>query len=171
MNSFNHYAYGAVGDWMYRVMAGLEVDPAMPGYKHIRIQPQPGGRFTSASASHQTMYGPVSSAWTLKEGAFELTIEVPPNTRATVRLPKAQLGNVTDSGLHDDCLAAAGRTAPGHVSRIARVTPGRTRRKRYESRRSAPRPLRANRSTSPCTDTCRPVAAPRAASSREPLSC
>ena len=98
MNSFNHYADGAVGDWMYRVMAGLEVDPAMPGYKHIRIQPQPGGRFTSASASHHTMYGPVSSAWTLKEGAFELTIEVPPNTRATVRLPKAQLANVTESG-------------------------------------------------------------------------
>ena len=98
MNSFNHYAYGAIGDWMYRVMAGIEVDPAMPGYKHILIQPQPGGRFTTARATHRTMYGAVSSAWSLKNNAFELAIEVPPNTHATVRLPKAQLAAVTESG-------------------------------------------------------------------------
>ena len=98
MNSFNHYAYGAIGDWMYRVMAGLEIDEAMPGYKHVLIQPRPGGGFTSARASHQTMYGPLSSAWTLKDGRFELSIEVPPNTRATVRLPKAQVAGVTEGG-------------------------------------------------------------------------
>jgi alpha-L-rhamnosidase len=98
MNSFNHYAYGAIGDWMYRVMAGIEVDPAQPGYRHIRIQPQPGGRFTSANASHQTMYGRVASSWTLKGSAFDLSIEVPPNTRATVRLPNAKAADVTESG-------------------------------------------------------------------------
>jgi len=98
MNSFNHYAYGAIGDWMYRVMAGLEIDEAMPGYKHVLIQPRPGGGFTSARASHQTMYGPLSSAWTLKDGRFELSVEVPPNTRATVRLPKAQVAGVTEGG-------------------------------------------------------------------------
>jgi alpha-L-rhamnosidase len=49
-------------------------------------------------ASHKTMYGTVSSAWTLKDGRFELSIEVPANTRATVRLPKAQLANVTEAG-------------------------------------------------------------------------
>jgi alpha-L-rhamnosidase len=98
MNSFNHYAYGAIGDWMYRVMAGLEIDEAMPGYKHVLIQPRPGGGFTSATASHQTMYGPLSSAWTLKDGRFELSVEVPPNTRATVRLPKAQVAGVTEGG-------------------------------------------------------------------------
>jgi alpha-L-rhamnosidase len=98
MNSFNHYAYGAIGDWMYRVMAGIEVDPAAPGYKHVRIQPQPGGRFTNVKASHKTMYGAVASAWSIKDGAFELSVEVPANTRATVRLPKAQLAAVTESG-------------------------------------------------------------------------
>jgi alpha-L-rhamnosidase len=98
MNSFNHYAYGAIGDWMYRVMAGLQIDESMPGYKHILIQPQPGGGFTSVKASHDTMYGPASSAWTLKDGRFELAVEVPPNTRATVRLPKAQLASVTEGG-------------------------------------------------------------------------
>ena len=98
MNSFNHYAYGAVGDWMYRVMAGLEVDEATPGYKHILIQPQPGGGFTRVRVSHQTPYGKASSGWEIKNGEFFLAVEIPPNTRATVRLPKAQLANVKESG-------------------------------------------------------------------------
>ena len=98
MNSFNHYAYGAIGEWMYRVMAGIEIDEAAPGYKHILIQPQPGGGFTWVKATHNTMYGTVSSAWTLSNDKFELVVEVPANTRATVRLPRAQLADVTESG-------------------------------------------------------------------------
>jgi alpha-L-rhamnosidase len=98
MNSFNHYAYGAIGEWMYRVMAGIEIDEAIPGYKHILIQPQPGGGFTSVKAAHHTMYGTVISAWTLSDDKFALVVEVPANTRATVRLPRTQLANVTESG-------------------------------------------------------------------------
>jgi alpha-L-rhamnosidase len=98
MNSFNHYAYGAIGEWMYRVMAGIEIDPATPGYKHVLIQPRPGGGFTSVKASHDTLYGKVGSAWTLRDGRFELAVEVPPNTTATVRLPQAQLAAVTEGG-------------------------------------------------------------------------
>ena len=98
MNSFNHYAYGAIGDWMYRVMAGIDVDEAAPGYKHVLIQPRPGGGIASVKASHETPYGKVGSAWTRADGRFELLVEVPPNTRATVRLPKAQLGSVTEDG-------------------------------------------------------------------------
>jgi alpha-L-rhamnosidase len=96
MNSFNHYAYGAIGEWMYRVMAGIEPDESAPGYKHILIQPRPGGGFTRVKASHETMYGRVSSAWTLEGGRFELAVEVPANTRATVRLPGAKLADVTE---------------------------------------------------------------------------
>jgi alpha-L-rhamnosidase len=98
MNSFNHYAYGAVGEWMYRVMAGIETDEAAPGYEHVLIQPRPGGGFTRVKASHETMYGKVSSAWTLESGRFALTVEVPANTRATVRLPGARLADVTEGG-------------------------------------------------------------------------
>jgi alpha-L-rhamnosidase len=98
MNSFNHYAYGAIGDWMYRVMAGIETDEAAPGYKHILIQPRPGGGFTEVKASHETPYGKVASAWTLEDGAFELRVEVPANTRATVRLPHARMAAVTEGG-------------------------------------------------------------------------
>ena len=98
MNSFNHYAYGAIGDWMYRVMAGIDVDEKAPGYKHVLIRPQPGGGFSHVKGSHETMYGTVSSEWTLKDGTFDLGVTVPPNTHATVRLPKAQLANVRESG-------------------------------------------------------------------------
>ena len=98
MNSFNHYAYGAIGEWMYRVMAGIEIDEAAPGYKHILIQPQPGGGFTSVKATHNTMYGTVSSGWTLSNDKFELVVEIPANTRATVRLPRTQLANVMEGG-------------------------------------------------------------------------
>ena len=98
MNSFNHYAYGAIGEWMYRVMAGIEIDPAVPGYKHTLIQPRPGGGFTRASASHMTLYGRVSSAWKIEGRAFELAVEIPPNTTATVRLPDAPLAEVTEGG-------------------------------------------------------------------------
>lgn len=98
MNSFNHYAYGAIGEWMYRVMAGIEIDPEAPGYKRIRIAPHPGGGLTSVRASHETMYGKVISSWKMMDGRFELAIEVPPNTRARVRLPRAQMAGVTESG-------------------------------------------------------------------------
>ena len=98
MNSFNHYAYGAIGDWMYRVMAGIELDPAEPGYKHVLVQPRPGGGFTSVKASHASPYGAVAAAWTLSNGTFELVVTVPPNTHATVRLPDATVGSVTEGG-------------------------------------------------------------------------
>jgi len=98
MNSFNHYAYGAIGEWLYRVVAGIEIDPAEPGYKHVLIQPQPGGGFTQARATLNTMYGEVGSAWSLDGGRFQLAVTVPPNTRATVRLPQAALAQVTEGG-------------------------------------------------------------------------
>lgn len=102
MNSFNHYAYGAVGDWMYRVTAGIEIDPKSPGYKHILIQPRPGGGFTSVTASHDSPYGKVGSSWTLTDGKFDLSVTVPPNTRATIRLPKAQVSSISESGARQD---------------------------------------------------------------------
>jgi alpha-L-rhamnosidase len=99
MNSFNHYAYGAVGDWMYRVVAGIDVDPEEPGYRHVRIRPRPGGGLTFARASLNTVYGDASSAWQLDSGTFRLTVHVPPNTHATVRLPDAGLGTVEEGGV------------------------------------------------------------------------
>ena len=98
MNSFNHRALGSVGEWMWSTIGGINLDPATPGYKHVLIEPQPGGGLTWARARHNTMYGKVSSAWKIEGGQFELNVEVPANTRATVRLPKAAVAKVTESG-------------------------------------------------------------------------
>ncbi|HEX9186556.1 MAG TPA: family 78 glycoside hydrolase catalytic domain, partial [Vicinamibacteria bacterium] len=68
MNSFNHYAYGAIGEWMYRVVAGLDLDPREPGYRHVLVQPQPGGGLTAAEARLETPYGEAASGWALAEG-------------------------------------------------------------------------------------------------------
>jgi len=98
MNSFNHYAYGAIGEWMYRVTAGLEIDPAEPAYKHAIVRPRPGGGLTNVSAWHETLYGPLASIWTLNAGRFELVVTIPANTRGTIWLPSARLADVTESG-------------------------------------------------------------------------
>jgi alpha-L-rhamnosidase len=94
MNSFNHYAYGAVGDWIYRVVAGIDTDADRPGYKHVLIRPQPGGGLTSASASLETMYGTVSSKWSLDGDRFRLQVGIPANTSATIRIPGTRTSEI-----------------------------------------------------------------------------
>ena len=96
MNSFNHYAYGAVGDWMYRVVAGLDMDPAQPGYRHLVIVPQPGGGFSFARATLTTPYGEAASGWKLVGDTLQVSVRVPANARATVRLPGATLSQVRE---------------------------------------------------------------------------
>lgn len=86
MNSFNHYAYGAVGEWLYRVVAGLEIDEHAPGYKHSILAPQTGGGLTWVSAGYDSAYGLVSTQWTKEGNTVVLTVQVPVNTSATIRL-------------------------------------------------------------------------------------
>jgi alpha-L-rhamnosidase len=95
MNSFNHYAYGAIGMWMYSVIAGISLDEAHPGYKHIFIAPHPGGGLSHAKAAIETVYGKVASEWQLAGGKLKLKVEIPPNTTATVKLPQ---GNPQEIG-------------------------------------------------------------------------
>ncbi|MGH3352698.1 MAG: family 78 glycoside hydrolase catalytic domain [Nocardioides sp.] len=96
MNSFNHYAYGAVGEWMYRTMAG--VSAAEPGYRKVRIAPEPGEGIDNVDYSLQTPYGTVSSAWATDDGPMTLDITVPANTTAEVRIPAANRWAVTEDG-------------------------------------------------------------------------
>jgi len=98
MNSFNHYAYGAIGDWMYRVVAGLDTYDDAPGYKHIKIQPHIGGGLTSASASLQTYYGKASSGWKVEGNKVIMDIEIPANTTATVFVPASNKEAITENG-------------------------------------------------------------------------
>ncbi|MBE7179061.1 MAG: family 78 glycoside hydrolase catalytic domain, partial [Mucilaginibacter polytrichastri] len=98
MNSFNHYAYGAIGDWMYKNVAGINTDSVSTGYKSITIAPKPGGGLTSAKGALETLYGKVESGWILQNGEFHLTVVVPPNTHANILLPKADTENVKLNG-------------------------------------------------------------------------
>ncbi|WP_400077534.1 family 78 glycoside hydrolase catalytic domain [Winogradskyella sp. R77965] len=85
MNSLNHYAYGAIGEWMYERIGGIA--PLEAGYKVIEIAPQVRQPLNSASASLHTPYGKVSSTWEINGETFQLNISVPPNTSAVVIVP------------------------------------------------------------------------------------
>src|SRR5207237_4046284 len=95
MNSYNHYAYGAVGEWLYARVAGIDVDPEAPGYKHIIIRPIPrstrlragGGWLQHAAGKLRSMYGTIESAWRIEGDTFHLNITIPPNATATVYMP------------------------------------------------------------------------------------
>ncbi|WP_424447088.1 family 78 glycoside hydrolase catalytic domain [Microbacterium arborescens] len=102
MTSFNHYALGAVADWLHRAVAGLA--PAAPGYRRIRIAPHPLRTLDHASARHLTPYGEASVSWRREGGEIVVTAVVPPNTSAEVELPgvAAEVG----SGSHEWRFAA-----------------------------------------------------------------
>jgi alpha-L-rhamnosidase len=87
MNSFNHYAFGAIGDWLYRYVAGIDLDPDRPGYQHVVVRPFPGGGLTHAAATYRSVRGPITSEWRHDGDNFLLTITIPANATATVLVP------------------------------------------------------------------------------------
>ncbi|WP_282040868.1 family 78 glycoside hydrolase catalytic domain [Winogradskyella flava] len=97
MNSLNHYAYGAIGQWLYERMAGLA--SLKPGYKKIRIAPLPNTEFlTSASASVKTPYGKAASSWKIENSTFNLDVVIPPNTTAEIQIPYGIQDNLIING-------------------------------------------------------------------------
>ena len=96
MNSFNHYAYGAIGSWLYAVVAGVDLDPDEPGFKRLRLAPQPGGELTSARGALHSPHGNILSAWKLPPGRFDWEVIVPPNTTATARFPVPGKAKITE---------------------------------------------------------------------------
>ena len=85
MTTFNHYALGAVADWMHRVIGGIA--PLEPGYSRVLIAPQPGGGITWAQASLRTRHGTVATSWSLEAGKTRLDVNVPDGVTAVVRVP------------------------------------------------------------------------------------
>ena len=124
MNSFNHYAYGAIGDWMYRVLAGIDTDGEAPGYKKIIIKPYVDGKIVNAAANNnewsklpglnngiqngkslgsvnadlETYYGKISSHWKIENGKLSLAVEIPANTTAIIYLPTGKPEAIKKSG-------------------------------------------------------------------------
>jgi alpha-L-rhamnosidase len=88
MNSFNHYAYGAIGEWMYNTVAGIELDESNPGYKHVIFRPTPGKGVTWAKGELMTRYGRVICSWKTQRGKLAVTVTLPANTSGTLFLPR-----------------------------------------------------------------------------------
>ena len=98
MNSFNHYAYGAIAEWMYRVVAGINADESQPGYRHAILRPQPNAQLAHAEAELMTVSGRYASSWRLEGTRLCLTITIPCNAGATIVLPSAQNAAITENG-------------------------------------------------------------------------
>jgi alpha-L-rhamnosidase len=98
MNSFNHYAYGAVGEWLYQVVAGIDVESSGAGYKHIVMRPIPGGGITHAEASLDSIRGKITSAWKIEKDNFVWNITIPTGSTATVYVPAKDEASVSEGG-------------------------------------------------------------------------
>ena len=98
MNSFCHYAIGAVGEWMYRVILGINPDEREVGYKHVVIRPIPGGGLTHAKGEYNSIRGKITTAWKREGNRLCLEVTIPPNTAATVYVPAKDAAAVTEGG-------------------------------------------------------------------------
>ncbi|MBP1965470.1 alpha-L-rhamnosidase [Paenibacillus aceris] len=118
MNSFNHYAYGAIGDWMYRKIAGLDMDVSVPAFKKIHIEPLFGlNSLSYAKAAHTSLYGRIESGWQVDKGDIRVQLRVPANTSAQVILTGAAIGAIKEGEIELDT------TLPG-VLAISEVDQG-----------------------------------------------
>ncbi len=118
MNSFNHYAYGAVGDWLYQVVAGIRVTEDSPGFKAFVVQPTPGPGLDWVTMRYQSLYGSIGVTWRLEEQHFHLEVDVPANTEATVIFPHPTFSefttNVEIDGLRDGIFGSQIPVGSGH---------------------------------------------------------
>ena len=100
MNSLNHYAYGAIGQWMYERIAGLAPDPEHPGYKHFFVRPLVPAQLEHATAQLETAYGTAASSWKKVDGKVVMNVTVPPNTSATIEFPNGRKSETVNAGNH-----------------------------------------------------------------------
>ena len=114
MTSLNHYALGAVADWLHRVVGGLE--RTEPGWSRFRVAPRPGGELTWARTAHETPHGRAEIEWRVEDGVVSVDLEVPHGTRATVVLPlhpdglTEEVGPGSHSWKYDDPSGYGGRS-------------------------------------------------------------
>lgn len=121
MNSFNHYAYGAIGEWLYRHVAGIGPDESEPGFKVVHIKPQPGPGLEWAEAHLETMYGKVASYWRRSEdGGMTVSVTIPANAAGIVVLPGAIWNGLLESGVPAEQVAGI-RSMESAVSGVRMV--------------------------------------------------
>ena len=120
MNSFNHYSYGAIGDWLYRDAVGLHEGSA--GFKTIIVKPHPGADFTHMKASQLTPYGRAEAEWQKRDGEFSLRVVIPANTTAEIYVPSASADSVTLDGKAIN--ASPDARVVGHADGYTRIAIG-----------------------------------------------
>ncbi|MCK5821094.1 MAG: family 78 glycoside hydrolase catalytic domain [Bacteroidales bacterium] len=98
MNSFNHYTFGSIGEWMYKHVLGIQPDSESPGWRHFILAPKIGGSLTSASGSYHSINGLITMEWYLQNNILDLNFEIPPNTSATFIMPQGFLTEVIIDG-------------------------------------------------------------------------
>lgn len=96
MNSFAHYSFGAVAEWMFKTVAGIDTDA--PGYRKIIIKPQQGGKLTWAKAAYNSINGKIATGWKIDGNQLTLDVIIPANTTATVYIPTTDALSITESG-------------------------------------------------------------------------
>ena len=99
MNSFNHYAIGSVGEWLYVNILGIQRDEDHPGYKEFIIRPQIGGSLTWANGKYHSIYGDIVSEWRIQNGSLQMHVEVPANTRARVYIPTKNVNTIKEGNM------------------------------------------------------------------------
>jgi alpha-L-rhamnosidase len=99
MNSFNHYSLGSVGEWLFRHVAGIELDPEEPGFSRFVLRPFVGAGLDHAAATYRMLHGEIESRWKRNGDQFEWQVRIPANTSARVFIPAELDGAVTTDGL------------------------------------------------------------------------
>lgn len=99
MNSFNHYSLGSVGEWLFRHVAGIELDPDVPGFQRFILRPFIGEGLESARSSYRTMHGEILSDWKRADGNLIWAVRIPANSSAKVFLPSNPDSVITESGV------------------------------------------------------------------------
>jgi alpha-L-rhamnosidase len=97
MNSFNHYAYGAVGSWLYTKVAGIQAGPETPGYKKIIIKPYTTEKLSYVKAEYHSVYGKIVSHWQLEGKILKLKVVIPPNTTAEIHIPAKGIEQILEN--------------------------------------------------------------------------
>lgn len=96
--SLNHWTHSAIGEWLWRHVAGIAPDPAQPGYRAVVIRPRLCAEVSACEASYESQCGPISVAWEHRDSQFTLAVTLPANTSATVHIPAADSAHVTEGG-------------------------------------------------------------------------
>jgi alpha-L-rhamnosidase len=105
MNSFNHYAYGAIGEWLFAAVAGIAPDPAAPGFRRVICRPLPHRALGWAKAEHHAHVGRIAAGWTIAGDTVAYDLDIPANTTAHIHVP----------GVERDAILLDGRPVAGHA--------------------------------------------------------